>query len=155
MKVNFSSGGCQKLPNRVKITDQNAPVCQKNILQQVLKKKKFNLFCSIRQLQMHLGIAKTLTMLNYVKAWQFPCIAQDAATSRDALPELGPKLVDCGPDKVSSHGVPGFLCWGLESIDTRVGVSTSLFVSVPPDTVNLGDSGWANLGTTTPWTRIP
>ncbi len=39
MKVDFSSDGCQKLSNWVKITDQNAPVCQKNILQQVLKKK--------------------------------------------------------------------------------------------------------------------
>ncbi len=28
MKVNFSSGGCQKLPNWVKITDQNADLLQ-------------------------------------------------------------------------------------------------------------------------------
>ncbi len=28
MKVNFSSGGCQKQPNWVKITDQNADMLQ-------------------------------------------------------------------------------------------------------------------------------
>ena len=51
VKVNFSSGGCQKLPNWVKITHQNADMPQfVSILQQVLKKKNYNLFYSIMQL---------------------------------------------------------------------------------------------------------
>ena len=53
VKVDISPGGCQKLPNWVKITDQNADMLQsryqKNILQQILKKKQFNLFYSIMQ----------------------------------------------------------------------------------------------------------
>ncbi len=36
-----------------------APVCQKNSLQQVLKKKFYNLFYRIMQLQTHVGTAKT------------------------------------------------------------------------------------------------
>ncbi len=39
MKVDFSSGGCEELPNWMKITDQNADVLQlvsKMLLQQVL-----------------------------------------------------------------------------------------------------------------------
>ncbi len=56
VKVDFSSGGCQKLPNWVKITDQNADLLQlvrKIFYSQSWRKTNDNLFYSIMQLQMH------------------------------------------------------------------------------------------------------
>ncbi len=61
VKVDFSSGGCQKLPNWVKVTDQNADLLQlvrKIFYSKSWRKKSYNLFYSIMQLKMHLHIAK-------------------------------------------------------------------------------------------------
>ncbi len=53
VKVNFSSGGCQKLPKGVKITHQNADMLQfvrKIFYSKSWIRKKYNLFYSIMQL---------------------------------------------------------------------------------------------------------